>query len=357
MGAIAHFDIDAFFAAVEERDRPWIAGRPIVVGADPKDGRGRGVVSTANYKAREFGIGSAMPISRAWKMAERMRRRGEAETVFLRGSWNKYRTTSDTIMRIIEEHSPLVEVSSVDEAYFDLSHMGSYGTAEESARGIKRIIFSKEKLTVSIGIGPNKLIAKIASGAEKPDGLTVVSESEASDFLAPLPVGRIPGIGPKAEERLKRLDIATVEEARKLTHETLTQLFGVWGGRLYMKLRGVDDSPLVREHKAKSVGEQETFELDTRDAVVVGNTIAGMAERIVRRIRREGFTSLRTVVATVRFADFTTRTRSYTPKNSITDSKSLAFHGVRLISPFLDRRENPEEKKLRLVGLRAEKLS
>ena len=170
-----HIDMDAFFAACEERYNPQFRGKPIVVGADPKAGRGRGVVSTASYAARKFGIKSAMPISTAWRLAEAARSRGEPETIFLTGNYRLYREVSERIMAVLEEGVDAFEEASIDEAYLDVSSIGSFGKAEAYARILKANILKAEGLTCSIGIGSNKLIAKIASDFRKPDGLTVVS--------------------------------------------------------------------------------------------------------------------------------------------------------------------------------------
>ncbi len=185
MRIIGHLDMDAFFAAIEERDHPELKGRPVVVGADPAGGQGRGVVSTANYPARVYGIHSAMPISTAWKLAEAARRRGRPATVFVRGSHRKYGEVSARIMAILHHYAPVVEEASIDEAYFDLSFTGSFEAAAALARQIKAAILGQERLTGSIGIGPNKMVAKIASDFQKPDGLTLVTAEEAEAFLAP----------------------------------------------------------------------------------------------------------------------------------------------------------------------------
>ncbi|MEK7085044.1 MAG: DNA polymerase IV, partial [Patescibacteria group bacterium] len=183
---IAHLDMDAFFAAAEEREKPWLKGMPIVVGADPKNGTGRGVAATANYKAREYGIRSALPISQAWRLSETAKEKGLPPAMFLGGNFRLYAEISKNVMAILAHYSPVVEVASVDEAYFDLSGAGSFEKAARIGKKIKAEILKKEKLTASIGIGPNKLIAKIASDFKKPDGLTGVPAEEAEAFLGPM---------------------------------------------------------------------------------------------------------------------------------------------------------------------------
>ena len=345
-----------FFAAVEERDRPWLAGRPIVVGADPAGGKGRGVVSTANYAARKYGIHSALPISTAWRFAEEAKRRGEPETVFLRGSWGRYSAVSRHVMEIIHTHSTAVEVASVDEAYFDLSHLGSYAKATEEAGKLKQEIFREERITASVGIGPNKLIAKLASGKNKPDGLTIISPAALDGFLEPLFVREIPGIGPRAEKILEERGVKTVTDAKKLSREKLVSLFGVWGSRLHEKLRGIDTSPLVLEREVKSVGEQETFEKDTLDSGMLFGALGVMCENVAREVQQAGFAGWRTVTISVRFSDFSTYTRAHTSKKLLVSHKELFVEATRLFTPFLDQRENPHRKKIRLIGVRVSRL-
>lgn len=362
--------MDAFFASVEERDHPRFAGKPLVVGADPEGGRGRGVVSTANYAARKYGIKSALPISTAWRLSEAARRKGLPPAVFLEGSYAKYGEESRRVMAILRKHvaavhgtaedapplEPLLEVASVDEAYFDLSPAGSYEKAREIAAAIKKEIKDVERLTASVGIGPNKLIAKIASDAQKPDGLTVVPEADAGKFIEPMSIRVIPGVGPKTEEQFKKLKIRTVGDARRLTRAELTDMMGKWGGELYEKLRGRSESPIVEEWEAKSIGEQETFARDTRDALVLQKHLKDLAEDVHRRFAASDFKSFRGVTITVRFADFTTRTRASTLKKDENRREALEFESLRLFMPFLDSRENPQKKAIRLIGVRVEKL-
>jgi DNA polymerase IV (archaeal DinB-like DNA polymerase) len=356
MRIIGHLDMDAFFAAIEERDRPELKGRPVVVGADPAGGQGRGVVSTANYPARVYGIHSAMPISTAWKLAEAARRRGRPATVFVRGSHRKYGEVSGRIMAILHHYAPVVEEASIDEAYFDLSFTGSYDQAAALARQIKAAILSQERLTGSIGIGPNKMVAKIASDYQKPDGLTLVTPEEAEAFLAPMAVRKIPGIGPKTEQTLARLGIKTVQDLKRFTPEELYERFGKWGPSLYERIRGRHDSPLVTEWEPKSVGEQETFAQDTRDLDYIFSRLWFLCREVSRRFTAGGFRTYRTVVVTVRFADFETFTRSHTLPQPADSPRTLRFHAMKLLMPFLDRRENPRQKLIRLIGVRVEKL-
>ena len=312
MRLIGHLDMDAFFAAIEARDHPELPGQPIVVGADPAGGKGRGVVATANYPARKYGIHSAQPISQAWKASEAARRRGLPPAVFVRGRHRRYSEVSERIMAILHRFAQVVEEASIDEAYFDLSFAGSIEAAAEICRQIKAEIKSKENLTASIGLGPNKLIAKIASDFQKPDGLTVVRADEAEIFLAPMPVRKIPGIGPKTEKFLAGRGIKTVRDLKRFSPEELQERFGKWGPELYERIRGRHESPLVTEWEPKSVGEQETFGTDTLELNFIFTRLWVMCHEVFKRLQDEGFHTYRTVVVTVRFADFDTKSRSHT---------------------------------------------
>lgn len=353
---IGHLDLDAFFASVEERDNPRFRGKPLVVGSDPMGGTGRGVVATANYAARKYGIFSAVPISRAWRFSEEARMRGEEPVIFVEGDHHRYGEVSGHVMDIIRAHVPLVEQASIDEAYFDLSFLGSFAEAERVCRKIKEDIREKEKITASVGIGPNKLIAKIASNHQKPDGLTVVRPENAEEFLEPMPMRVIPGIGPKTESMLRGHGIAAVRDAKKYSRDDLEELMGKWGIYLYDKIRGIDDAEVTEEYETKSIGEQETFLHDTKSAELIFGRVAHMCTHIIKRLKADGFSAFRTVVVTVRFSDFQTKTRSHTFPKSQRTAKALEMEAIRLILPFLDKRENPKKKLLRLIGVRIEKL-
>ena len=375
--------MDAFFAAVEERDNPRIKGMPIAVGSDPDEGKGRGVVSTANYKAREYGIHSGLPISIAWKLSEKAKKEGKPGVVFLGVDFEKYGEVSENVMKIIGKYSDLVEQASIDEAYFDLScplcatakALGDtrskrglrgfddcYKRAEEICKKIKQEIYEKEKLTCSIGLGPNKLISKISSGFKKPDGMTIVgSDDEATcaelveAFLDPLNIRKIPGIGPKAEETFNKIGIKTVKDLKKISKEKLKDLLGKWGGDLYDKIRGIDDAPLVTNWVVKSIGNQATFLHDTKDVSEVMERVKQLSQQVFVRFEESEFKSFKNITITVRFFDFETKTRSHTLKTPISDLKTLEFEVLKLFLPFLDKRENSKNKSIRLLGVRIEK--
>jgi nucleotidyltransferase/DNA polymerase involved in DNA repair len=357
MRIIAHLDMDAFFASVEERDRPYLAGFPIVIGADPAGGGGRGVVSTANYKAREYGIHSAMPIGEAWRLSRKAKAEGKAEAIFLSPDFSKYEKINKIFNSIIAEFSTVIEPGGIDETYFDLSAAGSFDRAREIALEIKKRLKEREQLTCSIGLGPNKLVAKMASDFKKPDGLTVVSTSESEKFLENFALRKIPGIGPKAERTFLSLRIKSVKEAKKLSQNELKEILGKWGGELYYKLRGVDESPLVTEWTAKSVGEQETFETDTIETKILLSALSLIVKRVLIRFSDSGFKHFRTIVLSVRFADFETKSRSRTFAPQTALSPAVYEKALALLLPFLDKRENPEDKKIRMLGFRLEKFS
>jgi len=356
MRIIAHIDMDAFYAAVEERHHPELRGRPVVVGADPKGGKGRGVVTAASYAARKYGIRSALPISRAWRLAEAARRRGEPEAVFVRGDRALYREVSDRLMTIIAQGADAFEEASIDEAYVDLSSLGSMERSEAHARSLKEEIVEREGLTCSIGIGPNKLVAKIASDFRKPDGLTLVRPDEVQGFLDGLRIRVIPGIGPKTEAVLQEKGIRTVAELRSVELVKLREWFGKPGEELYEKVRGHSDDPVSSEWERKSVGEQETFEEDTRDSVFVLGRAHALAGEVFRRFVAENFEAFRTVTVTVRFTGFVTVSRSRTSQTPASSVEQLQAEVRQLLEPFFDARENPKGKKIRLIGVRVEKL-
>ena len=356
MRIVAHLDMDAFFAAVEERYRPELRGRPIATGADPKAGQGRGVVTTANYAARRYGIRSAMPISRAWRLAEDARRRGEPEVVFLRGDHALYQGVSQRIMAIVGVGADRFEQASIDEAYLELSSLGEMARAEAHARLHKAAILEHEGLTCSVGIAPNKLVAKIASDFRKPDGLTAVPADDVLAFLDPLPIRRLPGIGPKGEAFLHEKQVRTIADLRRVDPGRLTQWFGKWGDELYKKARGISDSPVSSGRERKSVGEQETFERDTLDPAFVCGRARELATTVFHRVLASGGRAFRTVTVTVRFADFVTLSRSHTARLPVSSAAVLEAEALRLLAAFFDDRENPRRKPIRLIGVRAEKL-
>lgn len=352
---IGHLDMDAFFAAIEERDTPRWKGLPIVVGADPKNGAGRGVVSTANYAARVYGIRSAMPIQKAWQLAEAARLSGQPNTIFVGGNWQRYSAVSDEIMFLIQPTVSRMLIVGADEAYVDLTDTGGYEAAKKWAKGIRAKIWKTTRLTASVGVAPNKLVAKIASDYKKPNGFMVVRPEVVEDFLAQLPVRALPGVGPKSELALKRLGITEVAHLQLASLEWLVDHFGQHGHSLHRKVHGWGSVSLEAGGPAKSISEQTTFYQDTLAARDIIPQCVATCERVWRRVGEDGFSGWRTVTVMARFASFVTRTRALTLPELQTSQASLIHEALRLLLPFLDQRENPRQEPLRLIGVRVAK--
>ncbi|HEV8530875.1 MAG TPA: DNA polymerase IV [Methylomirabilota bacterium] len=298
---IVHVDMDAFYASVEQRDRPELRGLPVIVGADP---RGRGVVSAASYEARRFGVHSAMPISRAYRLCP--------EGAYLPVDMDKYARVSTEIMDILAEFTPLVEPLSIDEAFLDVSASGAlWGDGAAIGRQIKSKIASRVRLTASVGVASNKFVAKVASELEKPDGLVVVAPGTEAEFLSPLPVGRLWGVGKVAGAELHALGILTIGQLAQTPAPHLAARFGRHGPDLLQLARGLDDRPVEPAAPPKSMGAEETFERDTRDVEHLRATLRGQSERVARELRAGGYAG-RTVTLKLRFADFSTITRAQT---------------------------------------------
>lgn len=357
MRIIAHLDMDAFFASIAERDEPRFKDKPIVVGADPLDGQGRGVVSTANYKARKFGIHSAMPISQAWQLAKQAEQRGETKTIFLGTNFAKYEKASQQIRKIAANFASKIEIASIDELYLDLSYCRSFKKAATLTQVLQKQIKQEQKLSCSLGLAPNKLLAKIASDFKKPGGLTIVYPAQAQEFLDPLPVRKIPGIGPKSETLLKNLNIQTVRDLRQVSAQKMVDLFGKWGEDLYKKARGLDESPVAQDEEVKSIGDQQTLEQDSLDPEILIPLVQSLTQKVFQRFQASSFESFKTIVLTVRLKGFVTYSRSQTLKEPAKDYASLYFAGLNMFLPFLDRRENPKLIPVRLLGIRIEQLS
>jgi nucleotidyltransferase/DNA polymerase involved in DNA repair len=302
---ILHVDMDAFYAAIEQRDRPELRGKPVIVGADPKGGRGRGVVSTASYEARRFGVGSAMPISQAWRLCPR--------GVYVPVDMARYARVSGEVMAILRRFSDCVEPISIDEAFLDVTgSRRALGSGEVIARRLKQSIRDETALTASVGVAPSKLVAKVASDIRKPDGLVVVAPGTEAAFLAPLPIRRLWGVGPKMEERLAKLGVRTIGDLAALEPTALERRFGTHGHDLLLLARGVDERAVVAEAEdAKSVGQENTYEVDTADVKVLRRTLLELADKVARRLRAHELKG-RTVTLKYRDETFRTLTRAET---------------------------------------------
>jgi DNA polymerase IV (DinB-like DNA polymerase) len=343
MRIILHIDLDAFYASVEERDKPELKGKPIVVGADPKQGRGRGVVSTCSYAARKFGVHSGMPISIAWRKCP--------NCIFLPVNMDKYIAESLECQKLFRKFADAFEIGGIDEFYLDISERcKSYKEAEKLALEIQQDLRDKRKLTCSIGIAPNKLVAKIAADLKKPDGLTIVKEDEILDFLAPLDVSELMGVGPKTKAALNELDIHIIRDIRKISRQQLIEWFGKFGSLLYDEARGIDESPIVEEWEAKSIGRQVTFERDTKDKKVILETLTEIVNDTIKQVKEEKL-KYKTITIKVRYGDFYTTSKAKTLGESHSDEKTAQLLARELLIPFLR-----DSRKIRLIGFSVSKL-
>ena len=335
---ILHVDMDAFYAAVEQRDRPELRGKPVIVGADPKGGRGRGVVSTASYEARRFGVASAMPISEAWRRCPK--------GVYLQPDMDRYVRESARIMAILERFSDRVEPVSIDEAFLDATGSErALGSGETIGRNLKQAIRDETQLTTSVGVASSKLVAKVASDVRKPDGLTVVAPGAEAAFLAPLPVRRLWGVGPRMEETLAKLGVTTIGELAALDPPQLARKIGTHGHDLQRLARGEDDRDVAREPAGyKSLGQEHTYDEDTADPKRLRVTLLQLADGVAARLRARDLKA-RTITLKYRDEDFRTTTHARTLKRG-TDSGDELF---RVVSELFQ--EVHGRRRVRLVGL------
>lgn len=335
--------MDAFYASVEKRENPALRELPVIVGADPKGGKGRGVVAGCSYEARRCGVHSAQPISMAYRLCP--------HGVYLRPNFDLYERVSSRIMQLLRQFSEKFEQVGIDEAYLDVSERAvTYGEAEKLAVKIKEEIRLREGLTCSIGVAPNKSIAKIASDHQKPDGLTVVEPDRVPDFLGPLPVSKISGVGEKTQKALEKLGIRTIGELAKAAPAKLSQWFGKYGVRLWEIANGTDASEVRPSYTMKSISSERTFEEDVRDRSLVLEELEKLVEEVYSRAVQENYL-FRTVGIKVRFEDFSTFTRSRS-HIEYTNRKDLVLECVRsLFKEF----EN-DRRRVRLVGVRISNL-
>ena len=332
---VIHVDMDAFFAAIEQRDNPELRGKPVIVGGDPD---GRGVVASASYEARSYGVKSAMPCGQA--------RRVCPQAVFLRVDMSKYKQVSAQVMQILGQYTPLVEQVSVDEAFLDVTGSRQlFGTAEQIAKEVRRRIKEELGLNGSVGVAPNKLLAKLASEKAKPDGLVVINKDEVEDFLADLPVTELWGVGESTAGRLYKLGMRTVGQLREYPQKMLIEQFGKQGRHLYRLARGQDDSPVQLEGERKSLSHETTFAQDTADPEILRATLLELSEQVGRRLRAHDLRG-RTITLKLRFADFTTITRSETLAEAVAADEQIYATVAGLLEEV-----NLGRRKVRLVGV------
>ena len=331
--AIVHVDMDAFYASIEQRDRPELRGRPVVVGADP---RGRGVVSAASYEARVYGVRSAMPIGRAARLCP--------HAAFVRVDMDKYQRVSRQVMAILDRFSPLVEPLSVDEAFVDVTGTHSlFGPPREAARLIKRRIIEETGLTASAGLAANKFVAKVASDLEKPDGLVVVEPGQEATFLARLSVDRIWGVGRVMAKELAALGITTVAHLQAVPLAILARRFGVHGEALHHLAFGRDELPVEPWTAPKSMGAETTFGVDSTDGRRIRAALRAQAERVARSLRDDDLAAT-CVTLKLRFADFRTLTRRHTGEPT-QDGLEIYRRAERLLA------REPLPQAVRLIGV------
>jgi len=339
MRRIFHIDMDAFFSAVEQKKRPELVGKPVVVGGEG-DPTKRGVVSTASYEARKFGIHSAMPLRTAYRLCP--------DAVFLAVDYEEYSRVSEEVKAILREFSSDIEDVGIDEAFLDISSIDK--PSEEIAREIKKRIKDETGLTCSIGIAPNKLLAKMASDMQKPDGLTILTEDDIGSRIWPLLVRKLWGVGPKTEAYLKEKGVQTIGDLASLSLDRLIEELGQsYGNYLYEASKGIDESPLVTHWEPKSISRETTFQRDIDNWQVIAKTLADLTREVVTSMKEEGYQG-RTVTVKIRFNDFKTYTRAKTLSRhtgSEEEIRKAAFDCLGRIEL---------KKKVRLIGVRASNL-
>jgi DNA polymerase-4 len=333
---ILHIDMDAFFISVEERDDPSLRGKPAAVCGSLS----RSVVTSANYEARPFGIRAGMPVQEAKRRCPPL--------ILVEGDHSKYTETSARIFSIMKDYTPLVEVASIDEAYLDVTQSQLlFKSALHIAQSVKERIREKERLTCSIGVAPNKLLAKLGSRLQKPDGLVIIEKEKVEEILKDLPVSSLHGIGPKLEEALKSIGISTCGQLGKVHVSFLKKRFGVIGERLQEMGLGLDDSPVVpfdEEEDAKSISHSVTLEEDTSNSNLLRKVLLQLSERVSRRMRKDGFYGRR-VVLTVRYSDFYTFSKQKTLSRWINSGNEIFREALEIFESL------PHPKPIRLLGV------
>ncbi len=339
--AILHCDLDAFYASVEQRDHPEYRGKPVIVGGAPNE---RGVVSAASYEARAFGVRSAMPLRMAGRLCP--------DGIFVPGDRERYEEASDQVMGLFAERTPLVEPISLDEAFLDVTGTERlFGRGEAIARDLKRAVRERCGLVLSVGVATNKLCAKVASDLRKPDGLVVVPPGDEESFLAPLPLERLWGVGPKTRDLLTGWGLRTIGDLADFDRLTLSSRLGEHGSAIWERAHGIDEDPVVPDAAPKSVGHEHTFDENTLDAAKVEATLLRLAEGVGRRLRDDTLRG-RTVVLKLRVAPFETRSRQRTLADATNDDVTIFRVARQLLRQALaEDREGGKTSPIRLVGV------
>jgi DNA polymerase-4 len=330
---ILHIDMDAFYASVEQQDDPRLKNKCVIVGGTSN----RGVVSAASYEARQFGIHSAMPIYQAKQKCP--------HGIFVPPRMGRYKEVSQKVMALLRDFSPLVEPVSIDEAYMDITGCKRlFGEPQETAWEIKRQIKETVRLTCSIGVAPNKFLAKIASDLEKPDGLTLIRPDKVSEFIDSLPIKKVPGVGKKMHRQLELLSIRTLGDVQRLPEKTLIKHLGKFGQRLRALSSGTDHSPVSPHASHKSISSERTLAADTRDTKLLKRYLLRQAEAVAKQLRKAGVRA-KTITIKIKDADFKQVTRRTTIAIPTQSSKTIYRHAERLMNNF------KITKKIRLIGV------
>jgi len=338
---IVHLDLDAFFAAVEVLENPGLAGKPVLVGGRPEE---RGVVATASYPARAFGVHSAMPMARALRLCP--------QAIVLPPRHDLYAQYSRRVMEILGQTAPLVEQMSIDEAYLDLTdQVAAWDEAVEIARQIQARTRDEVGLSASLGVAANKLVAKVASDRHKPGGLTVVRPGEEAAFLAPLPARMLLGVGPVTERELAEMGVKTIGDLARLPEDELRTRFGRHGAEMARQARGIDERPVVTEHERKSVSQETTFARDLRDAEALRKHLWQLSQGVAQWLKEEGLAA-GTIAIKLRYADFTTLTRQMKLAAPTDDAREI-HRAVAILFERAWQRGRP----VRLLGVAGRNLS
>jgi DNA polymerase-4 len=337
---IIHLDMDAFYPSVEVLDNPTFKGKPVIVGG----GKKRGVVSSASYEARKFGVHSAQPMAKAMRLCP--------DGIFLPVRMSRYKEVSNQVFEIFRRFTPLVEPLSIDEAFLDVT--GStrlFGQPEDIVKMIKQEILVETGLTVSAGIAPSKFVAKIASDIEKPDGLTIVPPNRIRDFLDPLPIKKMWGVGKVTQLAFSRLDIHTFKDLRQMPVKVLEKKFGKHGVKMHLLAKGIDERDVVPEHDVKSIGHEQTFPQDIIDLDAIKKELLALGDKVARRMRQNGVTG-KTVTLKVKYSDFVQITRSTTLPKFTDDALEIYSAVCRLLE-----KTEVAKRPIRLLGISLSQLN
>ncbi len=343
MRLIALIDMDYFYVACEEVRKPEIKGKPAVVGWDPRGGEGRGVAMTANYAARKFGIKSGMPISIAYRLNK--------DAIFLPVDFDYYEEMSNKVMAVIKHYADKFEQVSIDEAFIDITKKaGDYASAVKLAEELKQEVKDKTGLPCSIGVSVNKLMAKMASEEAKPNGIKLVEEEEAKEFLAKMPVGDLYGVGRKMKQALQSLGYKTIGDLANANPVKLVAQFKTYGAELYNYANGRDESEVQENYEVKSIGRERTFERDTSERYEITKALREMSREVGDEVRRSGL-SFKVVTIKLRYSDFEEHLKSRSLKLRSNDPEEIAKAAVELFDKYAETGEN-----LRKIGVRVSNL-